>query len=86
MLTLWRYPAILCTDIPAMQGLIRTGMRCRFDPNAKVKKEGLVLIVMHHKAGQRQIDAVTRAIEKMGLTAAPIAVNARVTTPIRGNE
>jgi len=30
-----------------------------------------MLIVMNHKAGSKQIDAVTRAVEAMGLTAAP---------------
>jgi 3-deoxy-7-phosphoheptulonate synthase len=44
-----------------------------------------VLIVMHHKAGQKQIDAVVKAIEKMGLSAAPIPGSERTAIGVLGN-
>ncbi len=45
-----------------------------------------MLIVMHHKAGSRQIEAVTRAIEAMGLTAAPIPGSERTAIGVLGNK
>lgn len=45
-----------------------------------------MLIVMHHKAGKKQIDAVGRAIEKMGLTAAPIPGSERTAIGVLGNK
>ena len=49
-------------------------------------KEEIVLIVMHHSAGKRQIEAVTRAIEAMGLTAAPIPGSERTAIGVLGNK
>jgi len=45
-----------------------------------------VLIVMHHKAGQKQIDAVIKAVEKMGLNAAPIPGSERTAIGVLGNK
>jgi 3-deoxy-7-phosphoheptulonate synthase len=45
-----------------------------------------MLIVMHHKAGNKQIEAVTRAIEAMGLTAAPIPGSERTAIGVLGNK
>ncbi len=45
-----------------------------------------MLIVMHHKAGRKQIEAVTRAVEKMGLTAAPIPGSERTAIGVLGNK
>ena len=45
-----------------------------------------MLIVMHHKAGTKQIEAVTRAIEAMGLTAAPIPGSERTAIGVLGNK
>jgi len=45
-----------------------------------------VLIVMHHKAGKKQIDAVIQAVEKMGLTAAPIPGSERTAIGVLGNK
>jgi 3-deoxy-7-phosphoheptulonate synthase len=45
-----------------------------------------VLIVMHHKAGNRQIEAVIKAVEKMGLTAAPIPGSERTAIGVLGNK
>jgi len=44
-----------------------------------------VLIVMHHKAGTKQIEAVVRAVAKMGLTAAPIPGSERTAIGVLGN-
>ncbi|MGA2152694.1 MAG: 3-deoxy-7-phosphoheptulonate synthase [Geobacteraceae bacterium] len=44
-----------------------------------------MLIVMHHKAGQKQIDAVLKAVEKMGLTSAPIPGSERTAIGVLGN-
>jgi 3-deoxy-7-phosphoheptulonate synthase len=49
-------------------------------------RRNIVLIVMHHKAGQKQIDAVLRAVEKMGLTAAPIPGSERTAIGVLGNK
>jgi 3-deoxy-7-phosphoheptulonate synthase len=45
-----------------------------------------VLIVMHHNAGKKQIVAVTKAVEKMGLTAAPIPGSERTAIGVLGNK
>ena len=45
-----------------------------------------MLIVMNHKAGPKQIDSVTRAIEAMGLTAAPIPGSERTAIGVLGNK
>jgi 3-deoxy-7-phosphoheptulonate synthase len=45
-----------------------------------------VLIVMHHKAGKKQIDAVTQAVEKMGFKAAPIPGSERTAIGVLGNK
>jgi 3-deoxy-7-phosphoheptulonate synthase len=50
------------------------------------EEEGAVLIVMNHKAGQKQIGAVVRAIEKMGLSAAPIPGSERTAIGVLGNK
>jgi 3-deoxy-7-phosphoheptulonate synthase len=41
---------------------------------------------MNHKAGNKQIEAVTRAIEAMGLTAAPIPGSERTAIGVLGNK
>ncbi|MCM2358529.1 MAG: 3-deoxy-7-phosphoheptulonate synthase [Geobacteraceae bacterium] len=45
-----------------------------------------MLIVMHHKAGKKQIEAVIRAVEKMGLQAAPIPGSERTAIGVLGNK
>jgi len=45
-----------------------------------------VLIVMHHKAGEKQINAVLKAVKKMGLTAAPIPGSERTAIGVLGNK
>ena len=45
-----------------------------------------MLIVMHHKAGNKEIEAVTRAVEKMGFTAAPIPGSERTAIGVLGNK
>ena len=45
-----------------------------------------MLIVMHHKAGDKQIAAVVSAIEAMGLTAAPIPGSERTAIGVLGNK
>ncbi len=45
-----------------------------------------MLIVMHHKAGQKQIDAVVQAVEKLGLKAAPIPGSERTAIGVLGNK
>jgi 3-deoxy-7-phosphoheptulonate synthase len=45
-----------------------------------------VLIVMHHKAGKRQIEAIIAAVEKMGLTAASIPGSERTAIGVLGNK
>lgn len=45
-----------------------------------------MLIVMNHKAGSKQIEAVTRAIQAMGLTAAPIPGSERTAIGVLGNK
>ncbi len=45
-----------------------------------------MLIVMHHKAGTRQIEAVTKAIAALGLTAAPIPGSERTAIGVLGNK
>lgn len=45
-----------------------------------------MLIVMNHKAGTKQIEAVTRAVEAMGLTAAPIPGSERTAIGVLGNK
>src|SRR5512136_1803526 len=49
-------------------------------------REVIVLIVMHHKAGQKQIEAVVRAVEKLGLKAAPIPGSERTAIGVLGNK
>jgi 3-deoxy-7-phosphoheptulonate synthase len=49
-------------------------------------RRGIVLIVMHHKAGTKQIDAVTQAVEKMGFKAAPIPGSERTAIGVLGNK
>jgi 3-deoxy-7-phosphoheptulonate synthase len=45
-----------------------------------------VLIVMHHNAGKKQIDAVIKAIELLGFTAAPIPGRERMAIGVLGNK
>ena len=45
-----------------------------------------MLIVMHHNAGKKQIEAITKAVEKMGLTAAPIPGSERTAIGVLGNK
>jgi 3-deoxy-7-phosphoheptulonate synthase len=45
-----------------------------------------MLIVMNHKAGQKQIDAVIRVVEAMGLRAAPIPGSERTAIGVLGNK
>ncbi len=45
-----------------------------------------MLIVMHHNAGKKQIDAVLKAVEKMGYTAAPIPGSERTAIGVLGNK
>ncbi len=45
-----------------------------------------MLIVMNHKAGQKQIDAVIKAINILGLTAAPIPGSERTAIGVLGNK
>jgi len=45
-----------------------------------------VLIVMNHNAGKKQIDAVIKAVEKMGLHAAPIPGSERTAIGVLGNK
>lgn len=45
-----------------------------------------MLIVMNHKAGQKEIDAVIAAVEKMGLKAAPIPGSERTAIGVLGNK
>ena len=45
-----------------------------------------MLIVMNHKAGPKQIDTVMRAVERMGLTAAPIPGSERTAIGVLGNK
>ena len=44
-----------------------------------------MLIVMHHKAGEKQVDAVIKAVEKMGFSAAPIPGSERIAIGVLGN-
>jgi 3-deoxy-7-phosphoheptulonate synthase len=59
-------------------------MVCR-DENPVTRRADM-LIVMNHKAGQKQIDAVLAAVEKMGLTAAPIPGSERTAIGVLGNK
>jgi 3-deoxy-7-phosphoheptulonate synthase len=45
-----------------------------------------VLIVMHHKAGPKQIEAVIESVAKMGLKAAPIPGSERTAIGVLGNK
>ncbi|MBP1752802.1 MAG: aroG [Geobacteraceae bacterium] len=45
-----------------------------------------MLIVMNHNAGKKQIEAVSKAIEKMGYTAAPIPGGERTAIGVLGNK
>ncbi len=45
-----------------------------------------MLIVMSHKAAKEQLDAVVKAVEDMGLRAAPIPGSERVAVGVLGNE
>ena len=45
-----------------------------------------MLIVMNHKAGEKQIKAVIKAVEAMGFTAAPIPGSERTAIGVLGNK
>lgn len=45
-----------------------------------------MLIVMHHHAGKKQIEAVIKAVERMGLSAAPIPGSERTAIGVLGNK
>ncbi len=45
-----------------------------------------MLIVMNHKAGHKQIEAVIKAVEEMGLKAAPIPGSERTAIGVLGNK
>lgn len=45
-----------------------------------------MLIVMNHKAGEKQIEAVTKAVKAMGFTAAPIPGSERTAIGVLGNK
>jgi len=45
-----------------------------------------VLIVMHHKAQKKQIDAIIQAVENMGFKAAPIPGSERTAIGVLGNK
>ncbi|KAF0220801.1 MAG: 3-deoxy-7-phosphoheptulonate [Geobacteraceae bacterium] len=45
-----------------------------------------MLIVMNHKAGQKQIEAVIKAVQDMGFTAAPIPGSERTAIGVLGNK
>lgn len=45
-----------------------------------------MLIVMHHHAGKRQIEAVIKAVERMGFAAAPIPGSERTAIGVLGNK
>jgi len=45
-----------------------------------------VLIVMHHNAGKKQIEAVIKAVGKLGYTAAPIPGSERTAIGVLGNK
>jgi 3-deoxy-7-phosphoheptulonate synthase len=45
-----------------------------------------MLIVMHHNAGKKQIEAVLKAVGTMGLTAAPIPGSERTAIGVLGNK
>jgi 3-deoxy-7-phosphoheptulonate synthase len=45
-----------------------------------------VLIVMNHNAGKKQIDAIIKAVERMGFTAAPIPGSERMAIGVLGNK
>lgn len=45
-----------------------------------------MLIVMHHNAGKRQIEAVIKAVERMGYAAAPIPGSERTAIGVLGNK
>jgi len=45
-----------------------------------------VLIVMNHQAGKKQIESVIKAIERLGLTAAPIPGSERTAIGVLGNK
>ena len=45
-----------------------------------------MLIVMQHKAGPKQIDAVIAAVKRLGLTAKPIPGNERMAIGVLGNK
>ena len=45
-----------------------------------------MLIVMSHKATKEQLDAVVKAVEEMGLRAAPIPGSERTAVGVLGNE
>jgi len=61
---------------PAILGSLQPTLNCG----------GHMLIVMHHKAGDKQIAAVVSAIEAMGLTAAPIPGSERTAIGVLGNK
>ncbi|NJD90206.1 MAG: 3-deoxy-7-phosphoheptulonate synthase, partial [Geobacter sp.] len=45
-----------------------------------------MLIVMHHKATTKQIEAITKAVTAMGLIAAPIPGGERTAIGVLGNK
>ena len=45
-----------------------------------------MLIVMHHHAGKKQIEAVIKAVERMGFSAAPIPGSERTAIGVLGNK
>jgi hypothetical protein len=51
-----------------------------------VQKEVPMLIVMSLKATKEQLDAVVKAVEAMGLRAAPIPGSERTAVGVLGNE
>ena len=57
------------------------------DINVTIRNHGgAMLIVMHHKAGTKQIEAVTRAVTALGFTAAPIPGSERTAIGVLGNK
>lgn len=52
----------------------------------RIRREATMLIVMNHKAGEKQIDAVVKAVKALGLTAAPIPGSERTAIGVLGNK
>jgi 3-deoxy-7-phosphoheptulonate synthase len=53
---------------------------------ASCTSEDLVLIVMNHNAGKKQIEAIIKAVELMGYSAAPIPGSERTAIGVLGNK